>query len=93
MTFAMFFFWITLSVAVGVFAYERRNRNGFVWFFAALIFSPLVAGIFCAIAHPLPDRIALPSVDESKLPPLSLATLVLLLVAVAVAAALITGVL
>jgi hypothetical protein len=41
--------WIALSIAVGAFAHVRRGRNGLGWFVLALIVSPLVAGVFCAI--------------------------------------------
>jgi hypothetical protein len=45
----IFVFWVAFSVAVGVFASVRRNRNGFGWGLLALIISPLLAAIFCAI--------------------------------------------
>jgi hypothetical protein len=61
----IFLFWIALSVAVGMFASIRRNRNGIGWFFAALIFSPLLAGIFVAIARPREDDLRL-SNPEAK---------------------------
>jgi hypothetical protein len=42
-------FWIGLSMAVGAWA-SGRDRNGFGWFFLALLISPLLAGIFLLIA-------------------------------------------
>ena len=35
-----------LSIAVGVAAYKRCNRDGFGWFLLAFVFSPLIAGAF-----------------------------------------------
>ncbi|WFU75496.1 hypothetical protein [Bradyrhizobium sp. CB2312] len=47
----MIFFltWTAFSVAVGLFASVRRNRSSFGWFVIALIVSPIIAGVFCAI--------------------------------------------
>jgi hypothetical protein len=53
-------FWFALSVAVGMFAEIRRNRSGFGWFILALIISPLLAGIFCAILERKPESPATP---------------------------------
>jgi hypothetical protein len=50
--------YIAFSVAAGVFAGRWRNRSGFGWFFLALIITPLLAFIFCAILRPKPARIA-----------------------------------
>ena len=49
----MFFFllWLALSAAVGVFA-SKRGRRGLGWFFLAVVISPLLAFIFCAILEP-----------------------------------------
>lgn len=38
------FFWIGLSVIVGVLA-AKYGRSGIGWIFASLIFSPLLAGL------------------------------------------------
>jgi hypothetical protein len=35
--------WFMLSIAVGVAASRRCNRDGFAWFVFALVFSPLIA--------------------------------------------------
>jgi hypothetical protein len=43
------FFWLFLSIAAGMFAHIRRNRNGVGWFFVALLLSPLVAFVLLAI--------------------------------------------
>ena len=47
----MLFFltWTAFSIAVGMFAHIRRNRNGFGWGVLAFIISPVIAGVFCAI--------------------------------------------
>jgi phosphotransferase system glucose/maltose/N-acetylglucosamine-specific IIC component len=43
------FFWIAGAIATGMFAHIRRGREGIVWFVLALIISPLLAFVFCAI--------------------------------------------
>jgi hypothetical protein len=50
--------YIVLSIAVGIFASRRRNRSGFGWFVLALIITPLLAFIVCAILRTKPARIA-----------------------------------
>ena len=52
------FLYMACSIAVGIFASRRRNRSGFGWFVLALIITPLLAFIFCAILRPKPARIA-----------------------------------
>jgi hypothetical protein len=52
------YFWIALSIAVGKFADIRRGRDSTVWFLLALIGSPLVAFVFCAILEPEPRNTA-----------------------------------
>ena len=62
------FLWFTLSTAVGMFAQIRRNRSAAGWFLApltialpltlflglpALIVTPLLAFVFCAIEQPI----------------------------------------
>jgi hypothetical protein len=37
--------WIIISVAVGIAAARRFDRNGGGWFLLALLISPLIAGI------------------------------------------------
>ena len=54
----IFITWIAFSIAVGMFASVRRNRNGFGWFFLALIVSPLLTIIFVAILKEKPARAA-----------------------------------
>jgi hypothetical protein len=41
--------WTAFSIAVGLFARVRRNRNAFGWGLLAFIISPVIAGVFCAI--------------------------------------------
>jgi hypothetical protein len=53
----IFIVWFALSILVGVFAHVRRNREGVVWFFIAMIISPLIAGLLVAILHERPSRI------------------------------------
>lgn len=43
------FFWLVLSIAVGVWAHNK-GHTGVGWFFLALVISPLLAGIFCALS-------------------------------------------
>ncbi len=43
------FLWIGLSIAVSQWAFNR-GRNSLVWLFFALVCSPLLAGVFLAIA-------------------------------------------
>jgi hypothetical protein len=50
------FCWFFLSVAAGMFADIRRNRNGGGWFFLAILFSPLVAFVLLLILQPLPKK-------------------------------------
>jgi len=46
--FTIFLFWIGFSVAVGVFANQRRNRSGIGWCLLSLLISPLLAGVCVA---------------------------------------------
>jgi hypothetical protein len=50
MTFVIF--WALFAVAVGIWA-SNRGRSGFGWFMLAVIISPLLAFIFCAVAKDL----------------------------------------
>jgi hypothetical protein len=47
--------WLALSAAVGLFASERRNRSGFGWFLIAVVTSPLIGFVLCAILHEKTD--------------------------------------
>jgi hypothetical protein len=49
------FLYMAFSIAVGIFA-RRCNRSGFGWFVLALIITPLLAFIICAILRPKPAR-------------------------------------
>jgi choline-glycine betaine transporter len=55
MTVLIFVHWIAFSIAVGMFADVRRNRNAGGWFLLALIISPLLAGVFLAILRERPE--------------------------------------
>jgi hypothetical protein len=57
MEFFIVLFWIAFSVLVGVFAQVRRNREGIVWFFLALILSPIIAGVLVAILRESEPRL------------------------------------
>lgn len=48
----IFLFWLGLSVAVGLYA-SKKGRSSIGWFFLAVFISPLLAGIFLAIAKNL----------------------------------------
>lgn len=41
----MIFLWVVFTIAVAILA-DRRGRSFVIWFFVALIVSPLLAGIF-----------------------------------------------
>jgi hypothetical protein len=52
------FFWVSLAVAVGMFA-GSRGRNGFGWFVLSMLISPLLGFIFCAVSSNLKAGAAL----------------------------------
>jgi hypothetical protein len=52
------FFWIVLSIFVGVFASVRRNRCGVCWTMLSVLISPLLAGLLVAILHERPSKVA-----------------------------------
>lgn len=45
-------FWVLLAIAVGIWA-SNKGRSGFGWFLLAMLLSPLLGFIFCAIAKDL----------------------------------------
>jgi hypothetical protein len=45
----VFFGWIALSIAVGVWA-SKKGRSGFGWFVFSTLLSPLIGAVFVAIA-------------------------------------------
>jgi hypothetical protein len=53
---SLIFCWFFLSVAAGMFADIRRNRNGGGWFFVALLVSPFMAFVLLFILQPLPRK-------------------------------------
>ena len=48
----LFLLWFFFSIAAGMFAHIRRNRNGVEWFLIAFLISPLVAFVLLAILKP-----------------------------------------
>lgn len=40
--------WLIGSILVGVFANQRRNRDGFGWFLFSIVFSPLLGFLLVA---------------------------------------------
>jgi hypothetical protein len=65
----IFFYWIAFSVAVGMFADVRRNRNVGGWFVLALIISPLLAGTYLAILRERPEKAKQMIEPEREEPP------------------------
>ena len=59
--------WLALSVAVGMFAHIRRDRDGFGWGLLALIISSLLAGIFVAILKEKSRRIVITKYRSSDI--------------------------
>ena len=49
----MFILWVALSIAVGLFASNYRNRSGFGWFVLSLLISPLLGFVFAAVSRSL----------------------------------------
>jgi hypothetical protein len=47
-----FFFWALFAIAVGAYA-SSKGRSGFGWFLLAMVISPLLGFIFCAIVDDL----------------------------------------
>lgn len=45
----VFIFWLVFSIAVGAYG-ASKGRSGFGWFLLAMVISPLLGFIFCAIA-------------------------------------------
>jgi hypothetical protein len=52
MTIAAVYFWLALSVAVGILA-SRYQREGVLWFLIALVLSPLVGAALLLAAGPV----------------------------------------
>lgn len=46
---AIAFFWFVFSIAVGMWAHNK-GHSGIGWFFLALLISPLIGGVLCAVA-------------------------------------------
>ena len=49
----LFILWVALSIAVGLFASNYRNRSGFGWFVLSLLISPLLGFVFAAVSRSL----------------------------------------
>lgn len=49
----IFILWVALSIAVGLFASNYRNRSGFGWFVLSLLISPLLGFVFAAVSRSL----------------------------------------
>jgi ribosomal protein L37AE/L43A len=45
-------FWLSLSIAIGIWA-SKRGRSGLGWFALAVLFSPLLAGVFLLVSRNL----------------------------------------
>ena len=52
----MFILWVVLSVAVGLFASNYRNRSGFGWFVLSLLISPLLGFVFAAVSKSIGEE-------------------------------------
>ena len=50
----IFGLWCFLAVIVGLFASNRRNRNGPAWFLLAVVISPFLAFLIVAASTSLP---------------------------------------
>lgn len=54
--FSGLYFWIALSIAIGMVGSEK-GRGGFSYFFGSLLFSPLVVGVVALGVPPKPDQV------------------------------------
>ena len=52
----IFILWIVLSIAVGLFASNYRNRSGFGWFALSLLISPLLGFVFAAVSKTIGEE-------------------------------------
>ena len=50
-----FILWFALSIAVGMFASNYRQRSGLGWFVLSLVISPLLGFVFAAVSKPLAE--------------------------------------
>ncbi len=57
-----FIIWAVFAVAVGMFA-GSRGRSGFGWFVLAMLISPLIAFILCAVLRDLRSGADKPTPD------------------------------
>ncbi|PMG89722.1 hypothetical protein [Vibrio breoganii] len=61
----MFFFWLLLSVAIGILA-SKYNRNGFLWFVISIFSSFVVAGILLLIIGKSEVKVDNTNIDKIK---------------------------
>lgn len=52
----IFILWIALSIAVGLFASNYRNRSGLGWFALSLLISPLLGFVFAAVSKTIGEE-------------------------------------
>lgn len=52
----IFILWIALSIAVGLFASNYRNRSGFGWFALSLLISSLLGFVFAAVSKTIGEE-------------------------------------
>ena len=52
----LFILWVALSIAVGLFASNYRNRSGFGWFVLSLLISPLLGFVFAAVSKSIGEE-------------------------------------
>jgi hypothetical protein len=62
--FVLTFTYVCLIIAVGMFAYIRRNRSAFGWVVLSLLISPFFAFLFCAILRERATTAAVPSLGR-----------------------------
>lgn len=48
----IFFFWVMLSIAVGVFHKNYRNGSFITFFLLSLVISPILGFVFSAVSKP-----------------------------------------
>ena len=51
----LFILWFALSIAVGMFASNYRQRSGLGWFVLSLLISPVLGFVFAAVSKPLAE--------------------------------------
>jgi len=64
----IFIFWLAFSVIVGVFASQRRNRDGGGWFLLALVISPVLAFLLVAAMKEKAPRVIITTGEKPRAP-------------------------